>query len=125
MDDMITPEELLEHLDGGAIVTEQKEPTEISEWSELVKQMARIADANEKLANKQTKSINGILEKMVTVLSHKKVDTQKMETLLTEIKHNTQDSEKPNYKFIMHRKSSNQLLDYVEVVQTPVTKVLN
>jgi len=126
MADIITPEELAELVESGAIVTEQKDPTKISGWESLVAQLTRIAEANEQLLKKQDEQIKGTLEKIADVLKRKNVDTTPLISLLGDIKNNTeQRPDNTDLRFVMVRKSSDKLLDYVDVIRKPESKIIN
>lgn len=119
---MIDPEELKELSDDGASISSEDEPTTITDWSKLIEQMSRIAKANETIANKQSEEIKDTLDKLVKVLEKKNVDMTPLISLLGRIESNTSDN-RQGYRFTMHRKTSNQLLDYVDAM--PIKETVN
>ena len=122
LENMIDPEELKELSDDGASVSVEEEPTTIADWTKLIDQMARIAKANETIANKQSEEIKDTLVKLVQVLEKKKIDMTPLISLLGDIRNNTNDN-RQGYRFTMHRKTSNQLLDYVDAM--PIKETVN
>jgi len=108
---------------GAEIKMKADPPIKGDNMVEVVTQLSEIAVANKQMASRQKESLKNNLDQLTTVLEKKNIDMTPLVSLLGDIRENTREIPRQAYRFVMHRKSSNQLLDYVDAV--PITVPVN
>jgi len=114
-DKVITPEELHRLHKGGAKITHEEGPTEISGWPSLIEQLSNIAKSNEVIANKKSEQIKEALESLAEVIALKKdVDIKPIMMMLGEIQKNS----------VVHNKTPHAYIFEVERDQRGLLKTI-
>ncbi len=104
----VTPDELLDMLKDGATIKKEVLPTEVT-WPDLLDVLKLMLAQNREIAEMQARSLADAVEKITTSLQDGRVDTARIERILTAALSSGQRLERPDYAFHVERDSNGQL----------------
>ena len=116
----VTPDELLDMMREGAIVTKEDRPRIIEGFADLIAEMQKLVKAQQDIADKQAAGLADAVDKITKALQDGRVDMDRIERILTAALPTRDARRDPAaYKFNMERDGNG---DLSAITATPVVE---